>query len=180
MPDVLRDLALQIRDRREDAAREDVALDLGEPELDLIQPRRVRGREVQLHTAMLGEERPHGLRLVGQEIVKNDVDLAPLRLRRDDVRANTSGTAPSLYAARHTSADFLTLLIYKCLVHATSIGIPACRRGPFVLVAPRLLWWRRRASRSRKLLRALFLSSLRVIVQTFLPNGSVGYCESAK
>lgn len=64
--------------------RGDVALDLGEPELELIQPRRVGGREVQLHTAMLGEERPHRLRLVGQEIVENDVDLAPWRLRRDD------------------------------------------------------------------------------------------------
>ena len=48
MPDVLHDLALQIRDRREDAARDDVALDLGETELDLIQPRRVGGSEVQL------------------------------------------------------------------------------------------------------------------------------------
>ncbi len=66
--------------------RDDVALDLGEPELDLIQPRRVRGREVQLHTAMPGEERPHRLCLVGREIVENDVDLAPRRLRSDDVR----------------------------------------------------------------------------------------------
>jgi hypothetical protein len=33
----------------------------------LIQPRRVRGREVQLHTAMLGDERPHRLRFVGRE-----------------------------------------------------------------------------------------------------------------
>ena len=84
MPDVLHDLALQTRGRREDAARDDVALDLGEPELDLIQPRRLRGREVQLHTAMLGEERPHRLRPVGREIVENDVDLAPRRLRRGD------------------------------------------------------------------------------------------------
>ena len=86
MPDVLHDLALQIRGRREDAACHDVALDLGESELDLIQPRRLRGREVQLHTAMLGEERPHRLRPVGRELVENDVDLAPRRLRRGDVR----------------------------------------------------------------------------------------------
>ena len=76
MPDALHDLALQTRGRCEDAARDDVALDLGEPELDLIQPRRLRGREVQLHEAMLGEERPHRLRPVGRELVENDVDLA--------------------------------------------------------------------------------------------------------
>src|SRR5690349_449171 len=40
MPDVLHDLAFQIRDRRKDAAHEDVALDLGEPEFDVVQQRR--------------------------------------------------------------------------------------------------------------------------------------------
>jgi hypothetical protein len=73
--------------------RGNVALDLGEPELDLIQPRRVRGREVQLHRAMLGEELPHRLRLVGREIVENDVDLAPRRLRRDDSVRNVRKSA---------------------------------------------------------------------------------------
>jgi hypothetical protein len=45
-------LAGQIRDRCEDAARDQVALDLGEPELDLIQPQGVRRREVQMDVRM--------------------------------------------------------------------------------------------------------------------------------
>jgi hypothetical protein len=38
VPDVAPDLTGQVGDRRKDAAREQVALDLGKPELDLIQP----------------------------------------------------------------------------------------------------------------------------------------------
>jgi hypothetical protein len=62
-----------------------VALDLGEPEFDLVQPRGVRRREVQVHTGMLGHERAHGLRCVGREIVENEVNGTRPRLRGDDL-----------------------------------------------------------------------------------------------
>ncbi len=45
--DVAAQLPGQIGGRREDAAGDDVALHLGEPQLDLIQPRRIGGREVE-------------------------------------------------------------------------------------------------------------------------------------
>jgi hypothetical protein len=38
MPDVATNLSREVSDRREDAAREQVPFDLGEPEFDLIQP----------------------------------------------------------------------------------------------------------------------------------------------
>ena len=38
MPDVLHELSPQIGQRREHATRNDVALDLGEPEFDLVEP----------------------------------------------------------------------------------------------------------------------------------------------
>src|SRR5204862_8340428 len=60
-PDVLHQLAPQIRGRREDAAREAVALDLRKPELDLIEPRAVGRREMQGDARMRGE--PRGERL---------------------------------------------------------------------------------------------------------------------
>ncbi len=46
-PDVLHQLATQIGRRGEDAARDDVALNFGEPEFDLIQPGTVGRGEMQ-------------------------------------------------------------------------------------------------------------------------------------
>src|SRR4051794_1458043 len=55
--DVLHDLPPQISHRGEDAARENVAFNLRKPELNLIEPRRVRRREVKVHMGMLRQER---------------------------------------------------------------------------------------------------------------------------
>jgi hypothetical protein len=38
--------------------REDIALDLGEPEFDMVQPRRIGGGKVELHTWVGRETRP--------------------------------------------------------------------------------------------------------------------------
>ena len=46
----------QVGNRGEDAARDDLAFDLGEPDLDLVEPGRVSGREVKLDSRMLLEE----------------------------------------------------------------------------------------------------------------------------
>ena len=51
--DVAAQLPGQIGGGGEDAARDDVALHLGEPQLDLIQPRRIGGREVETDVGML-------------------------------------------------------------------------------------------------------------------------------
>jgi hypothetical protein len=44
---VAKDLSAQIRDRGEDAAIEIVPLDFAKPQFDLVQRRRIRGREMQ-------------------------------------------------------------------------------------------------------------------------------------
>ena len=49
MPDVLHELSAQVGQRREHAAGNDVALDLGEPEFDLVEPRGVSRGEVQVN-----------------------------------------------------------------------------------------------------------------------------------
>src|SRR6266542_3375258 len=85
VPNVATNLPCEVGDRREDPACEQLPLDLRKPELDLIQPRRVRRREVDLHMRMREQERPDRLRLVRGEIVRNDVNLAALRLTVDDV-----------------------------------------------------------------------------------------------
>ena len=67
--DVPPDLAREVGGRGEDAAGEQVACDLAEPELDLVQPRAVGGGEVDLHRRMRLEERGHLLGLMRREVV---------------------------------------------------------------------------------------------------------------
>src|SRR5215471_11933476 len=54
--DVATKFTRQIGDRCEDAARNDLAFDFGEPEFDLVEPRRIGRREVKLHARMPLEE----------------------------------------------------------------------------------------------------------------------------
>jgi hypothetical protein len=56
LTDVPQELPLQIRDGSEYASRNDVALDFAEPQLDLIQPRRVGRSEVQVNLGMHRQE----------------------------------------------------------------------------------------------------------------------------
>src|SRR4249919_4209760 len=83
--DIATDLASQVGDGGEDAARQQVPLDLRKPQFDLVEPRRVGRREMQLHVGMLEQERAYGLGLMRREIVRNDVNGAALRLTGDDV-----------------------------------------------------------------------------------------------
>ena len=84
MLDIAHQLATQVGDGGEDASRCDIALDLGEPEFDLIEPGRIGRRVVEMDGRMRDQERPDLLRFVGREIVHDDVHLAPSGLRLDD------------------------------------------------------------------------------------------------
>ncbi len=75
LADVAHELAPQICSRGEDAAIDEVAFDLAEPQLDLIQPRGVGRREVQAHVLVQREELAHPLGLMRGEVVEDDVDL---------------------------------------------------------------------------------------------------------
>src|SRR5690349_11300876 len=85
MTDVPTNLACEIGDRGEDAPGEQIPFDLGEPEFDLIEPRRVGRCEMQTYVGVRDQEGPHRLRLVRREIVENHMNLAPPRLTGDDV-----------------------------------------------------------------------------------------------
>src|SRR5437660_601771 len=76
-PEVLLDAARQILHREKDAAMDEIALNFGKPEFDLIQPRRVGGREMQMQPRMLRHKGLDLFRLVRREIVADDVDLLP-------------------------------------------------------------------------------------------------------
>ena len=78
------ELAPQIRRRGENAARDYVPFNLGEPEFDLIEPRAVGGREMEMHPRVRGEPVGDGGGLMRAEIIGNEMDLAAGRLRRDE------------------------------------------------------------------------------------------------
>ncbi len=85
VPDVATNFLREVSDGREDPPSDEIAFDLRKPELDLVEPGRIGRREMQLHVWMLQQKRPHGLGLMRRQIVGDDVNLAPLRLRRDDL-----------------------------------------------------------------------------------------------
>ena len=84
--DVTHEFSSQVFDGGEDASGDDVALDLGEPDLDLIEPRRVGGSEVKLDIRVIGEELLDTSRFVSGEVIQNDVDLFTSGLACDDGR----------------------------------------------------------------------------------------------
>src|SRR5215472_11087319 len=67
----------QIGDRGEDAAGNDRTFDFGEPEFDLVEPRRIGRREVKPHPRMPLQEIAHRLGFMGGEVVEDDVNLLP-------------------------------------------------------------------------------------------------------
>ena len=117
-----------------------VALDLGKPELDLIEPGRIRRREMQLHARMLQQETScTAWVLCADEIVDNDVNLAPPRLRGDDVARNSTNAA--LVCRGHGLADDLAGLRIERGVQrerAVAVGTRThgVRRGRATAAAP--------------------------------------------
>src|SRR5260370_36835613 len=65
--------------RGKDAAGDHLAFDLGQPDLDLVEPGRVSGREVKPDSRMLLEEIADRLSFVCGELVEDDVNLLPRR-----------------------------------------------------------------------------------------------------
>ena len=73
--DVTTEFESQVRDRGENAAGDDLAFDLGEPDLHLVEPRGIRGGEVQLHARMLLKEVSNEFCFVSREVVEDDMNL---------------------------------------------------------------------------------------------------------
>src|SRR5262249_60468204 len=83
--DVAHELPPQVSDRCKYASGDDIALDFGEPKLDLIEPGRVSGRVVQMHAGMRSQELLHPFGFVGREAGATAMDLFSPRLRRGDI-----------------------------------------------------------------------------------------------
>jgi hypothetical protein len=94
----------QISNGSEQAARDDIALDLGKPQLHLIQPRRVDRGDVKAHLG--GEEQLDVRGLLHGKIVEHDMNPSiPLRAldqpfhKRDELAAALSGGSHAVHGA---------------------------------------------------------------------------------
>jgi len=76
--------AFQVGEGGKDAAIDYVALQLAEPALDWIEPRRVGWREVQLHIGVLLQKAFYQVRFVSGTIVQEDMHLPLYRLGCDN------------------------------------------------------------------------------------------------
>ncbi len=104
--DVATKLSCQVRHGGEDTARHDLTFDLGEPDLDLVEPGGIGRGEVKLHARMLLEEIANRLRFMGGEVVEDDMNLLPRRAQRHDffpegekVAAGVTGRGFSVHPA---------------------------------------------------------------------------------
>src|SRR5260370_33508368 len=85
LTDASHELSLQIRDGSEYTSRDDIALDLAEPQLDLIQPRRVGWSEAQVNFGMHCQEVHDRFALVSSESVRHEMNLLAARLIANSV-----------------------------------------------------------------------------------------------
>src|SRR5258708_25825621 len=83
--DVTDQLSGEVVGRGEDSPSDDIALDFGKPDLDLIEPTRI-GRGVMDSYGWIGlEELENILGFMCAQVVGDDVNLSALRLARDDL-----------------------------------------------------------------------------------------------
>ena len=82
---VAHELARQILYRSEDASRNNVALNLGKPNFDLVEPARVGRGVVDPNSGVGLKEVKNSLGLVCTQVIGNNVDLATCRLTRHDL-----------------------------------------------------------------------------------------------
>lgn len=108
MLDVSHQLASQIRDRGEDAAGDHIALDLGEPEFDLVQPEGIRRCVVEVGPRMRRQDVRTFCVLCAESIVNDHMDRTATRLRVDDRREagdELLARVPRHGAAEHFAAE---------------------------------------------------------------------------
>ena len=85
VPDVTKDFSSEIVDGGKDASADNLPLDLGLPDFDLVQPRRIGGCQMHADLGMMGLEVFDELGFMGREIVRDDVDLASEGLGGHDI-----------------------------------------------------------------------------------------------
>src|SRR5260221_616637 len=114
--DVADQLSGQVGCRSEDSASDDIALDFGKPDLDLIEPAGI-GRGVMDSNRWIGlEELENILGFMCAQVVSHDVNLSALRLTGDDLASHVP-TQPM-----RVNAEMAPDPAYARLANAQSFG----------------------------------------------------------
>ena len=112
--DVADQLSGEISCRSEDPASDDIALDFGKPDLDLIEPTGI-GRGVMDPYGWMGlEELENILGFMCAQVVSHDVNLAALRLTGDDLAQKVDKLGAGM-ASGGLSHDVAGASIERCI-----------------------------------------------------------------
>jgi hypothetical protein len=74
--DVTKDFSPEIVEGGKDASGDDLPLDLGEPDFDLVKPGSIGGRKMHADLRVLGQKVVNEFGFMGREIISDNVDLA--------------------------------------------------------------------------------------------------------
>jgi hypothetical protein len=85
VPDASSDFVSEIRDRCENASRQEVPLDLRESEVKQVQPKRVRGRGMNPHVGKLDQRRPDGVYILWVDRLSAVTSISSFRPASHDV-----------------------------------------------------------------------------------------------
>lgn len=75
MTNIAHQFLAEVLDRGKDASGNDIALDLREPQFNLVEPRGIRRREMQVHRRMGLQKLGDPTGLVGREVIGDHVQL---------------------------------------------------------------------------------------------------------
>src|SRR4029077_17921706 len=83
--DVAKNFSSEILEGGKDTSGDDLPLDFGEPDFDLVKPGRVSGGKMKVDFGMLGQKLLDELGFMGREIISDNVDLASEGLGGHDI-----------------------------------------------------------------------------------------------
>jgi hypothetical protein len=136
VPDVTKEFSSEIVDGGKDASRDDLPLDFGEPDFDLVKPGRVSGRKMKVDFGMLGQKLLDEFGFMGREIISDNVDLASEGLGGHDLGKKVDELGAGM-ALSGLAKDFSASGIESSVKGKSSVAVilkamsfgPAWRKG---------------------------------------------------
>ena len=122
MTDVAHEFAREVLNRGEDATRDYLALNLGEPDLHLVKPRRVGGCVMDADVTILLKEFPDLGSTMGREIIGDDMNFLCWGLTGNDLLEESHELRAGM-ACRGFAEDFATLGIERCKERKCPVSI---------------------------------------------------------